>query len=259
MEIGVIYRASGRDELSDIRHSHEHAFELLHVLSGRGKLFVGERVLPFEGESVFLIDGAVLHVVCPDAASSYVRSKLLLDKALFGAVLSPLLKEGFLYRVPTHALSQEADRAILAISALEAHGREPLLLLSRVLELLHLCTAQMDEGGVHYSGTVADVVALVHERLGDGVGLAEVAATLHVNKHYLCRLFKKETGMTVGAYINSARIARAKYLLRTSERSVSAISDASGFNELSVFSKAFKKEVGMTPTEYKSHVRSHVV
>ena len=258
MELKIIYRDMGRDSLTDIRHSHDRELELIQVLSGQGKVFVGDRVIPFSGESVFLIDGAVLHYVCPEADEPYVRNKMILGKELLGAVLTPLLSDGFLYRTPTAELSAEADRVFLSLSALLQKGREPMLLLSRVFELLHLCTEQMEEGGLHYRGTVADVVRLVHERLEQGVTLADVAQALHVNKQYLCRLFKRETGITVGAYINSARIAKAKHLLRTSDRSVGEIADGSGFNELSVFTKTFKREVGMTPTEYKAYVRSRV-
>ena len=256
MRLKVIYREMGRDELSDIRHSHDNELELVHVLSGVGKLFVGDRVIPFVGEAVFFIDGAMLHYICPEEGTPYVRSKLILGKELLGTLLPELLADGYLYRTPSPELSVEADRAFLSLSAQLEGKREPLLLLSRVMELLHLCTVQMDEGGTHYHGMVADVVSLVHERLEEGISLAEVADTLHVNKHYLCRLFKRETGMTVGAYINSARIAKAKQLLRTAECSVGAVADGSGFNEPSVFTKAFKKEVGMTPTEYRAYVRA---
>ena len=203
MNVKVIYRERGRDFYTDVPHTHESEFELIHVLSGKGRVFVGERVLPFSGEAVFLLDAAVLHYVSPDADTPYVRTKLLIDKTLTVGAVAPLLEGGYLYRVPSPALSAKADRALAALDGLLAQKAPSLEVLSRVFELLHLCTAQMQGEREEAGGTVADAVGYIHEQLESGVSLSDVADALHVNKHYLCRLFKAEMGMTVGAYINT--------------------------------------------------------
>jgi AraC-like DNA-binding protein len=255
MNVKVIYRERGRDPYSDVPHAHESEFELIHILSGKGKVFMGERVIPFCGEAVFLLDAAVLHYVSPDADTPYVRSKLFIDKSLTAGAVAPLLSGGCLYRVPSPALSAKADRAMAALNRSLLSEAAPLEMLSRVFELLHLCTAQMQEQKSEASGTVADAVGYIHERLEDGVALSYVAAALHVNKHYLCRLFKAETGMTVGAYINSARVVRAKQLLRDSTEPIAFVASECGYNEPSVFAKSFKKETGMTPSAYRNMTR----
>ena len=210
MDLKVICRERGRDPYSDVPHAHENEYELIHILSGKGKVFMGERVIPFCGEAVFLLDAAVLHYVSPDLDTPYVRNKLFIDKSLTAGAVAPLLTGGSLYRVPSSSLSAKADRALTALDGLLAVGAPRLEVLSLVFELLHLCTAQMQEQKGEVVGTVASAVGYIHERLEHGVALSEVADALHVNKHYLCRLFKAEMGMTVGAYINSARVVRAK-------------------------------------------------
>ena len=256
MNVKVIYREQGRDPYTDVPHTHESDYELIHVLSGKGKVFVGERVIPFCGESVFLLDAAVLHYVSPEADVPYVRTKLLIDKSLTGGMVLPLLERGCLYRAPTPELSGEADRALSALQALLKEGTEPLLICAHIFELLHLCTAKMSGERSYYRGTMADVVRHIHENLGECLSLCDVADRLHINKYHLCRLFKRETGMTVNCYINSARIAKAKQLLATSEESVSFIAAECGFGELSLFTKNFKKEMGMTPSAYRNLIRS---
>ncbi len=255
MNVRVIYRERGRDFYTDVPHTHESDFELIHVLSGKGKLFVGERVIPFCGDAVFLLDAAVLHYVSPDADTPYVRTKLLIDKPLTAGAVAPLLTGGYLYRVPSPTLSAKADRALAALDGLLTGDAAPLDVLSRVFELLHLCTAQMQEQKGEASGTVAAAVGYIHEHLETGAALSDVAQALHVNKHYLCRLFKAETGMTVGAYINSARVVRAKQLLRDSGEPISFVASECGYNEPSVFAKSFKKETGMTPSAYRNMTR----
>ena len=255
MNVRVIYRERGRDFYTDVPHTHESEFELIHVLSGKGKVFVGERVLPFSGEAVFLLDAAVLHYVSPDADVPYVRTKLLIDKTLTVGQVAPLLTGGYLYHVPSPALSSKADRALAALDGLLAQKAPSLDVLSRVFELLHLCTAQMQGAREEAGGTVADAVGYIHEQLEAGVSLSDVADALHVNKHYLCRLFKAEMGMTVGAYINSARVARAKQLLRDTDEAISFVASGCGYNEPCVFAKSFKKETGLTPSAYRNMTR----
>lgn len=255
MNVKVIYRERGRDPYSDVPHAHENEFELIHILSGKGKVFMGERVIPFCGEAVFLLDAAVLHYVSPDADTPYIRNKLFLDKSLSAGVIAPLLTGGCLYRVPSSALSSKTDKALFVLEGMLAAGAAPLDVLSHVFELLHLCTAQMQAQKAEACGTVADAVGYIHEQLEAGVALSNVADALHVNKHYLCRLFKRETGMTVGAYINSARVVRAKQLLRDSTEPIAFVASECGYNEPSVFAKSFKKETGMTPSAYRDMTR----
>ena len=255
MDVRVIYHECGRDVYTDVPHTHEREFELIHVLSGKGKVFMGERVIPFCGEAVFLLDAAVLHYVSPDADTPYVRTKLLIDKTLTAGAVAPMLGGGYLYRVPSPALSAQADRALAALDGLLTAGAPPLEVLYRVFELLQLCTAQMQPHKGEASGTVAQAVGYIHEQLVSGVALCDVANALHVNKHYLCRLFKAETGMTVGAYINSARTVRAKQLLRDSDEAIAFVASECGYNEPSVFAKSFKKETGMTPSAYRNMMK----
>ena len=255
MNVKVICRECGRDPYSDVPHAHESEFELIHVLSGKGKVFMGERVIPFCGDAVFLLDAAVLHCVSPDADTPYVRNKLFIDKSLTAGAVAPLLSGGYLYRVPSPALSAEADRALAVLDSLLVSDASPLEVLSRVFALLQLCTAQMQVQKAEVRGTVADAVGYIHERLETGVTLSDVANALHVNKHYLCRLFKVETGMTVGAYINSARVVRAKQLLRDGREPIAFVASECGYNEPSVFAKSFKKETGMTPSAYRNMTR----
>ena len=200
MDLTVFYKESGKDALSDIRHSHDSEMELIQILAGRGKLFVGDRVIPFSGDSLFLIDGALLHYICPEAHPTYIRNKLILHKRLLEGVELPLGGSGFLFRTLTQDAAAEICRKFEAIAALHDGEGEELLLLSRVFELLHVCCELQDTERMPYHGMVADVVAHVHDNLTQSVSLESVAHALHVNKFYLCRLFKKEIGISPGSY-----------------------------------------------------------
>ena len=78
-----------------------------------------------------------------------------------------------------------------------------------------------------------------------------LAKRLGYAKYYLSALFKKETGCSVGDYIKITRIERAKVLLKNTDLNVEDIWAEIGFSSRSVFGKAFRSVVGMTPREFR--------
>ena len=59
-------------------------------------------------------------------------------------------------------------------------------------------------------------------------------------------------GMPPMQYVNSYRIEKAQTLLKNTDRSITDIALAVGFDDASYFARIFKKQTGMTPREYKN-------
>jgi AraC-like DNA-binding protein len=90
----------------------------------------------------------------------------------------------------------------------------------------------------------------------DGKGLptvAYIASRLNLSPKYLSDLLKQETGKTALELIHLYVISEANNLLVAGDRSVSEIAFRLGFENPPYFSRLFKKEVGLTPKEYKHH------
>ena len=83
--------------------------------------------------------------------------------------------------------------------------------------------------------------------------LDTLAAELFVNKSYLLRAFKENTGKTLLEYHNYIRCNAARKLLTRPELSISFISSSVGYCTSSHFTRVFKKIFGYTPSEYKSN------
>lgn len=79
-------------------------------------------------------------------------------------------------------------------------------------------------------------------------GAEEVAALLHLNTDYFCRIFKKDTGVTFGRYLMEYRLKKALILLQTSGQSVSSVSCSVGFENVNYFSRLFKLHYGVPPS-----------
>ena len=78
-----------------------------------------------------------------------------------------------------------------------------------------------------------------------------IASKLNVSPRYLSDLLKQETGKTAIDLIHLSLISEAKNLLKSNSQSVSEIGYALGFENLPYFSKLFKKQVGVSPKEFR--------
>ena len=78
-----------------------------------------------------------------------------------------------------------------------------------------------------------------------------VANHIKIDRTYLYRLFKEETGMSVIDYINNCRISKAEVLLIDENISIKDVAYSVGFTDQMYFSKVFKKLRGQTPTEFR--------
>jgi AraC family transcriptional regulator, transcriptional activator of pobA len=80
-----------------------------------------------------------------------------------------------------------------------------------------------------------------------------MASQFHLSPKYLSDLLKQETGKTALELIHLYVISEAKNMLVGGEHSISEIAYRLGFENPPYFSRLFKKEVGVSPKEYKNH------
>ena len=112
-----------------------------------------------------------------------------------------------------------------------------------------------DESSVTVDKNAARVMQLLEEHIVDGISIAELADSVHMNSSYLCTLFKKTYGVTIAEQLNALQRDRACQLLATSDLSMGEIAYRTGNRTASNFAQWFRKSVGMTPGEYRRLVR----
>ncbi|WP_077325599.1 bifunctional transcriptional activator/DNA repair enzyme AdaA [Virgibacillus siamensis] len=86
--------------------------------------------------------------------------------------------------------------------------------------------------------------------------LTEIAQKAGVSKFHLHRLFQNSTGETPHKYLERVRVRKAKELLVNTKRSVAAIAFQAGFQSISGFYNAFRRETGTAPNRYRSERQS---
>lgn len=102
-----------------------------------------------------------------------------------------------------------------------------------------------------YSQPIRDCLAYISAHHSRDIGLKELAELVHLTPQYLSNRFHKETGQTISAYMKEQKMQLAKNMLKHSEKNVAEIADYLGFQDARYFSKFFKANQHVTPTEYR--------
>ena len=99
----------------------------------------------------------------------------------------------------------------------------------------------------------------LEKHYGEPLQVQGAARICAMSESHFMSFFKRSTGQSFMAYLNHRRIERAQALLVTSERSMSDISQETGFCDQSYFGTVFRRLVGMTPAAYRLKFRSGAV
>lgn len=85
----------------------------------------------------------------------------------------------------------------------------------------------------------------------EDLSLNRIAEIFYISPNYLSSLFNEKNHVSFSDYVKNLRIKEAKRYLRTTKIKVCDIAKKVGFNNYSYFVNTFRKNVGMTPNEYR--------
>jgi len=95
------------------------------------------------------------------------------------------------------------------------------------------------------------ILVYLEHNMNRQVTLDELTNTFHISKSYLMNIFREAHNSTPIQYHQNLRIARAKYLLRFTDMSITEVSAQLGFEDIHTFSRVFKRLENISPSEFK--------
>lgn len=114
------------------------------------------------------------------------------------------------------------------------------------------CNANMHtKKNEHENSLVQRAKEYINENYRKDLSLDELSRELDISPYYFSKLFKEETGSNFVEYLTGLRMDQAKVMLKDENLSMKEICAAIGYSDPNYFSRIFKKNVGLTPTEYR--------
>ncbi|QUI24279.1 response regulator [Vallitalea pronyensis] len=136
----------------------------------------------------------------------------------------------------------------------EQHYRDAIKSLEDMMHYVKLlidCSVEY----IHYAQQTDSIVdqlkAYMDKNFEKDITRNHLTDIVYLNADYISRLFKKEVGISITAYLIEKRIRKAEELLVHSNMSISAIAMHVGYSNFSYFTKIFKENTGYSPKKYR--------
>lgn len=114
--------------------------------------------------------------------------------------------------------------------------------------LLNLCAEA--SGGEMHNQYVDAIISYVRENYKTKIKISDIAESIHLNPAYCSTLFRRSTGMTIGQFITKYRLDIVREELGAGS-TVREAGEAVGFTDPYNFSKWFRQNAGMPPSEFR--------
>ncbi|MBQ8248289.1 MAG: AraC family transcriptional regulator [Clostridia bacterium] len=268
MEINeYFYHLKGEDNFVKKNHTHNE-IELIQVINGSGTVLKNDTSYILDRQNLYIIDARKPHIVHPNNCDEYERNKIVIGADSFFA----FCKEAGLEAVADHLLqappiptgnSPRIEQLYETISTLCNSGTPENIGFAHgyLLELLHLCySLSRDHNSELTQDTILQQILNVITKKNGVTSLSEISNTLHMNKYYLCHLFKDKTGITLTDYLSEKIYERAILLLDATSHGMNEIAMLCGFATSSSFTRFFKSKSGICPSERRksTHAKKRI-
>ena len=143
----------------------------------------------------------------------------------------------------------------------EDHGRSVALRVAKELILFLKRPGGQSQFSVHLETQIAEVGPIrdIHEwillNLAEDLSVETLAARLGMSARNFSRLFKRQTDMTPGDYVEAARVEAARRMLEESDTPLKKIAGMCGFADQGGLRRAFMRLIFVTPGEYRQRFR----
>ena len=231
-----------------------------YILSGKGIYQVGEHWYELQQGQGFLIEPEAVTFYKADGKEpwSYLWIGFAGEQAE-----NYLLDLGLNSSQLVFQSSQEHDLKRIVVKMLKCNTStqtNQYYLQSLLYEFFAVLTKNAQPGPVtketKESIYVQKAINFIRNNYSAGIGVKDIAEHVCVSRSYLYKLFEEALKMSPKDFLTQFQISRSKELLSVTELSIEGVALSCGYGDALVYSKTFKKIIGVPPSVYrKSHRR----
>lgn len=249
------------DKMTCCPNWHEN-IEILCVLSGKAEITIDSVSFFAQKGDVAVVNSGREHIVravdgkadyrCVIIDSGFCR---LLGFDVGTEYIKEKISDGEIYDLIDEIASENEKKDRYYGSALKSLASRLLLELYRRYPNI----AEKEEKAPAKSEAVKKAAMFINAHCAENISIEEIAGYVSVSKYYLCRIFKEVMGLTMVEYINFRRCRKAHRLLQKGNIPIGRVAEQCGFENMSYFSKIYKRHMNVLPSEAKKSTRNGAV
>lgn len=250
---------------------HEHDFiEYCYVAEGTGFHHIGQETIPIHKGQLFVIPIGVAHVFRPSTPDPSSQPPVIYN-CLFDIHLADKLSILQDHPIQEHVSSLRGNTSSYFYVIDQDGSIESIMLnLHREISINTTCSKTMlyallnqlivtvyrrnlNHSVISASHTddFAHVIHFLEQHIHQKITLKDISRFSGWTPRHLQRLFLKHTGQSFGSLLQRLRIQKSCEILRNTSFKVGLISELVGYRSVDSFNTAFKKIVGLSPSEYR--------
>ena len=244
----------------DTTNPHIHKeFEIIYVSSGKTCAKIGPHCFSASKGDIILANPMEVHSLYPDDKEYYEHYcicfdvELISDKKLAGKLLSGSC---FTQHIFSNKKAAEVFQRLFEVcrkdedtAHLEA-GAYISMLFALLMKSGHINEMPKPNRDSAFYAKVMDFIAGNYDK---NITSAHLAEELFYTQSHFCRAFAEKFGTSFSLFLNIYRISKAKEMLGCTSKSITNVALECGFSNINYFSRCFKRQVGMSPSEYKKY------
>lgn len=255
-------------------HFHSE-FEIIYVEKGYGQCIIGDNIIDYTDNTLIMFGSEIPH--CMQSSPEYKTDESLRVNGCIIQFEKDFMQYSFRHYIQfinINKLLDESARGIkfniknkpgirtLLDKIPTTEGVEQILLFLELLHNLSLITKKEYGASPNYNPIPAEfknkkiekIISFINKTYTRNITLYDISSFAAMNPTSFCRYFKEKTGKTLVQYITDMRIGYACKLLSNDRFNISEISSECGFESVIHFNRCFKKNTGITPTEFRKKI-----
>lgn len=261
--VRIAYEFKWTEQMSKKTHAFDCRFYFIH--KGKGELIVDGKKYEVKNGKLFYIpmgstykftlsDDAYIYAIYFDMTNefSYLKEPIISIDYSNDSCLRYELPEKFTKVIwsRTWKLFENIKRCIDEFTTMAPYYRDCTsgIMKESLIDLIR--EFELDTENEFYLASKALLFAR-HNARNPALSNEDIAKHVGYHPYYVSNIVKKATGYTLRQYITNTRLKKSRNLLCSTNMDIAEIAVECGFNSATYFNRIFKKNIGITPSEYR--------